>query len=621
MSERQIPMLGATVVPEGVRFDVWAPAATTVDVVIEGMSAPIPMTSDPSGYFTGIVANTGAGTRYRFSIDGSNPLPDPCSRFQPEGVHSVSEVIDPTAFAWSDAEWPGITLDGQILYELHVGTFTPEGSFPAIIDQLDALRDLGITTIELMPVAAFPGRWNWGYDGVALFAPTQNYGQPDDLRRLVDEAHKRGLAVLLDVVYNHLGPDGNYLRQFSPHYFTDQHQTPWGEAINYDQAHSRPVRDFVISNACMWIREYHFDGLRLDATDSIKDDSQPHLLQELTAAVRAAVGDRQVVIIAEDARNETAIIRSVAAGGYGLDGVWADDFHHAIRVALTGARENYYAAFTGDPHEIARAITDGFLYQGETSPVTGESRGTVVTDEAAKSFVFCIQNHDQIGNRPFGDRLHHSVERGRSLVAASLLLFAPETPLLFMGQEFAASTPFYYFTDHHEELGHLVTAGRREEFAGFDAFHRESLRDLIPDPQQESTFFESKLNLHERDLHAPVYNWYRDLLALRRDDPVLRVQDRKRTTADALSFSAIVVRRWTEEGTRVLIANFGSKLTVPLASILDQATLGETPPRILLDSNDTRYGGEWRLASLLGGQIEVPARSVAILSVDRKDNP
>jgi maltooligosyltrehalose trehalohydrolase len=616
MSDRQISMLGATVVPGGVRFDVWAPLAKSVDVVIEGVFSPVPMSLDASGIFTSTVENIGAGTRYRFSVDGGGPLPDPCSRFQPEGVHGPSEVIDPSLFLWNDEEWPGITLDGQVIYELHTGAFTPEGSFSAIVDQLDTLRDLGITAIELMPVAAFPGRWNWGYDGVALFAPTQNYGAPDDLRRLVDEAHQRGLAVLLDVVYNHLGPDGNYLRQFSPHYFTDKHQTPWGEAINYDQPHSRQVRDFVISNACMWIREYHFDGLRLDATDSIKDDSQPHLLQELTAAVRAAAGDRQVVVIAEDARNETAIIRSVDAGGYGLDGVWADDFHHAIRVALTGARENYYAAFTGDPHEIARAITDGFLYQGETSPVTGEARGTVVKDEAAKSFVFCIQNHDQIGNRPFGDRLHHSVERGRSLVAAALLLFAPETPLLFMGQEFAASTPFYYFTNHHEELGRLVTAGRREEFAGFDAFHRESLHDLIPDPQQASTFFDSKLNLDERDLHAPTYNWYRDLLTLRRNDPVLHVQDRQRTSADALSFSAVAVRRWTEAGTRLLIANFGSKLTVLLASFVGQDAGISSPPRILLDSNDTSYGGTGQLATLFGERIDVPARSAAILSFD-----
>lgn len=602
------PALGANVTSKGTRFTVWAPASSRVDVIIEGRAAPYPLSRHADGYFSAEIAGIRAGNQYRYRLDGGDPLPDPCSRFQPKGVHGPSEVIDPGSFAWSDAEWHGIDLRGQVIYELHVGAFSQSGTFGGVLEQLETLRDLGITVIEVMPVSAFPGRWNWGYDGVALFAPSQNYGRPDDFRRLVDAAHRLGLAVILDVVYNHLGPDGNYLRQFSPEYFTDRHHTPWGEAINYDGADSRPVRDFVIANACMWIREYHIDGLRLDATDSIKDDSEPHLLQELTAAVRSAAGDRNVVVIAEDARNEARIIRPAGEGGYGLDGVWADDFHHALRVALTGARENYYAAYLGSPDEISRAITDGFVYQGERSPVSCEPRGTAITDELAASFVFNIQNHDQIGNRPFGDRLHHTIDHGRYLTASALLLFAPETPLIFMGQEFSASTPFLYFTDHHDELGRLVTEGRRREFAGFEAFSHERLRELIPDPQQEETFLRSRLDPDDRERHGGVYRWYRDLIAFRRADPVMAVQDRKQTSAESFGFSTFVVRRWIDGQARLLIANLGHATTLPLA------VLGGSDWRILFDSNDPRYDGTGKRYAINDASISIPARSSAVLA-------
>lgn len=607
-SDRQYPSLGATVTPHGARFDVWAPASARVEVLIG--EPPVPHLLEPraEGYFSGEIAEIRSEERYRFRLDGGDPLPDPCSRFQPEGVHGPSEVIDPAAFPWTDAGWMGIEMRGQVIYELHAGTFSEQGTFAGVTAQLEALRDLGVTVIELMPVAAFPGRWNWGYDGVSLFAPSQNYGHPDDLRRLVDTAHGLGLAVILDVVYNHLGPDGNYLRQFSPDYFTDRHHTLWGEAINYDGERSRAVRDFAIANACMWIREYHLDGLRLDATDSIKDDSEPHLLHELTAAVRGAAGNRGVVIIAEDARNDVRIIRTAGSGGYGLDGVWADDFHHALRVALTGARENYYAAFLGSPEEIARAITEGFVFQGDVFPVSGAPRGTAVTDEAAESFVFCIQNHDQVGNRPFGDRLHHGINAGRYLAASALLLFAPETPLIFMGQEYATDAPFLYFTDHHDELGALVTEGRRREFAGFEAFSHERLRDLIPDPQQPETFLSSRLDDADRERHAGIYRWYRDLIAFRRTDPVMTVQDRMQTAVETIGFSTVVVRRWIPGQTRMLIANFGHATSLPLTST------GAEDWRTLFDSNDSRYGGTGRRYAIANGVIAIPARSSAIFT-------
>ncbi len=609
-------MLGANVEGDGVRFTVWAPKVQLVEVVIEEPAQTMALESLSDGMHEGFVRGVGAGARYGYRLDGAGPFPDPVSRFQPDGVHGPSEVIDPSTFAWTDDAWPGLTRDGQVYYELHVGTFTPEGTYDGVIGQLKALKDLGITAIELMPVATCPGRWNWGYDGVNLYAPTPNYGRPDDLRHLIDAAHSVGLGVILDVVYNHLGPDGNYLGLYSDDYTTDRHHTPWGEAINYDDVNSRHVRDYMIANACMWIREYHFDGFRLDATDTIEDESEVHLLQELTEAVRREAGDRSVVVIAENALNDVRIINPVAAGGYGLDGVWADDFHHSVIVSVTGAHENYYADYLGAPTEIVRAIEEGFLYQGEET-TTGVPRGTTVTDQPASSFVFNIQNHDQVGNRPFGERLSHQIDRGRYAATTAVLLFAPETPLIFMGQEFAASTPFYFFSDHNEKLGPLVTEGRRREFAGFRVFQRDDVRTLIPDPQDPQTFRDCILDLTERERHGGAYRWYQDLLRLRREDPVLRVQDRNRTEAVPLAFPAIAVRRWTDEGSRLLIANLGPKLDVPVAKLpgVGQES-ASSELTLLLESTADRYDGDLREALTYerNGQrwISVPARSASI---------
>ncbi len=372
---------------------------------------------------------------------------------------------------------------------------TPEGTFDALIGQLPYLRDLGVTAIELMPVAQTPGSRNWGYDGVDMFAPNHNYGRPDDLRRLVNAAHGVGLGVILDVVYNHLGPEGAYLSAFSSEYFSSTHETAWGAGLNWDGAQSHWVRQFAIDNACHWIAEYHLDGLRLDATHAILDDGEKHVVHELTEAARAVAGERSIVVIAEDERHDVTRVRPGDRGGEGLDGVWADDFHHEVRVLLTNAHESYYALYDGTTEDIAHAITNGF---GREEP---EAAAQPDRSDATSAFVFCIQNHDQVGNRPFGDRLNHEISPDRYRVASALLLFAPETPLLFMGQEFAASTPFLFFTDHPEELGKLVTEGRRREFAGFKAFDDERMRETIPDPQAESTFLASKLDLTERERH------------------------------------------------------------------------------------------------------------------------
>jgi maltooligosyltrehalose trehalohydrolase len=614
---------GANVTPDGVHFRVWAPNADRVDVLIEAESGAEGSTHRleraADGVHDGTVVGARVGTRYRYRLDGENAFPDPYSRFQPEGVHGPSEVVDPDSFVWSDHGWSGLSNEGMVIYECHVGTMTPEGTYAALERELPELKRLGATVIEIMPVAQCPGEHNWGYDGVDLYAPSHAYGRPDDLRRLVDAAHRIGLGVMLDVVYNHLGPDGNYLRAHADHYFTDRYQTPWGDGLNYDGEQSRYVREFAIANACYWVNEFHIDGFRLDATDKIIDESPTHLVAELTARAREAASPRSIVVVAEDARNDVERIRSREQGGEGLDGVWADDFHHEIRVLLTNARENYYVDYTGTTKAIARTVNEGFGYQGELSPNLGHARGTAVTDEPARSFIFCIQNHDQVGNRPFGERLHHEVPWDRYAVASTLLLMSPETPLLFMGQEFAASTPFLYFTDHAEELGRLVTEGRRAEFSGFRAFSDPDLRHSIPDPQAEETFLASKLKLDERWTHKGIYQLYHDLLALRRDDPVLARQDRSRTHAAAIGAEIVAVYRWHEDGHRLIMANFGAAASVPAA---DEPMLSELPTgrwRLAMATSARKYGGDGARARMVGRgtgrTIEIPARTAAVFAL------
>ncbi|MBA2276606.1 MAG: malto-oligosyltrehalose trehalohydrolase, partial [Chloroflexia bacterium] len=546
-ARRWRPRSGANVVEGVVEFAVWAPNARHVDVALYGDDATVShhlLHPENDGRFVATLAAAGAGSRYRFRLDGEQAYPDPYARFQPEGVHGPSEVIDSAAFAWTDGAWPGISADGLVIYELHVGTMTAAGTFAALTNQLPELKRLGVTAIELMPVAQCPGRWNWGYDGVDLFAPSNTYGRPDEMRRLVDTAHATGLGVILDVVYNHLGPEGNYLSAYADAYFSERHQTGWGAGLNWDGPGSEWVRAFAIDNACHWIAEYHIDGLRLDATHALLDDSTRHIVQDLTERARAVAGGRRIVVVAEDERHDVRRIRPIEGGGEGLDGVWADDFHHEVRVLLTGARENYYADYEGTTTAISRTIDEGFGYQGQVAPTTSEPRGTPITDEPASAFVFCIQNHDQVGNRPFGDRLHHEINAERYAVASALLLFAPEPPLLFMGQEFAASTPFFFFTDHPAALGNLVAEGRRAEFAGFRAFHDDELRQTIPDPQAPATFFASKLRLDERFTNAGIYLLYRTMLALRAEDEVLAMGDRTHTRAAALTAQIVAVHRW-----------------------------------------------------------------------------
>ncbi len=541
-----VPALGASLDGDVARFRVWAPDHAHAELVLydadRSIHAVVPMRREPGGYF---FATTPALTEqpsllYAFRLDGRGPFPDPASGSQPFGVHGPSELLDFT-FPWTDARLAGITLEGLVIYEIHVGTATPEGTFEALISRLGHLVDLGVSAIELMPVCAFPGRWNWGYDGVSLRAPAAVYGGPRGLMRLVDAAHARGLAVLLDVVYNHLGPDGNYLRSFSSRYFTSRRHTPWGEAIDVDGHGAEPVRELLLGSAAMWIERYHIDGLRLDATHAIEDTRPVHLLRELGDRVRAAGGARATLVIAEDERNEAALVQPAEAGGLGLDAVWADDLHYQLGLAFAGDLGTFADDFTATTQEIASTLERGWHYEGQVSPRLGRARGTRAEAVDAPQIVTFIQNHDQIGNRPRGDRLARRVSAAAFRAMSALLLLAPYTPLIFMGQEWNATTPFHYFTDHHGELGRLVTEGRRRELGA------SGLAGAMetPDPQAESTFARSRLDWAERELpeHAGVLSLYRELLRIRATHPALLDRARGSFAARAISDDALLLDR------------------------------------------------------------------------------
>jgi maltooligosyltrehalose trehalohydrolase len=588
--------LGARVVEsDRVRFSVWSPDANDIEVEIypppEGV-VRYAMQRDQDGLWSADV-ECSAGTLYRYRLNNDWGYPDPFSRSQPEGVHGPSQVIDTAKFQWADMAWRGLDVERLAIYELHVGAYTAEGTFHALIDHLDDLRELGVTAIELMPVAEFPGRRNWGYDGVDLFAPSSVYGGPFGLQRLVDAAHERGLGIILDVVYNHLGPDGNYLRSFATDYFTDRYQTPWGDAINFDGENSRWVRRFFVDNALYWLHEYHVDGLRLDATHHIFDQGGKHVVQELVEAVRdrEPVG-RRSLIIAEDERNDLRLVLPRVEGGYGLDAMWVDDFHHSVHVLLTGEAEGYLGSYGGTAEEVARLLRVGYLYP-RPPRAADEGPVGVAPNVPAHQLVYCIQNHDQVGNRPMGERLSHVIDLESYKAACALLMLSPCTPLIFMGDEFAASAPFLYFTEHETALAALVTAGRAQEFKEFWQAQGDR-RTGMPDPQDESTFQISKLAHEERDRvpQAGVLRLFRELLRTRRADAVLRAWDRWRMLAEAVGDAAVAVERWDEDGRRrLLVVNFGEALDF----VLDhQAWMGKARElmwRAVLCSAEARYSG------------------------------
>ncbi len=493
-------------------FSVWAPKARSVAVRID--SASLPLMRNGHGWWKGESETAGAGTQYTFEVDGAEPIPDPRSRFQPAGVNGPSQIIDHSKFSWSDAHWQAPPLASAIIYELHIGTFTPVGTFLSAIERLDFLVELGVTHVELMPINEFSGDWGWGYDGVDLYAPHHAYGTPDELKQLVDACHKRGLAVLLDVVYNHFGPSGNYLNRFGP-YFTGAYHTPWGTAVNLDHESSSEVRRFFIDNARMWLRDYHFDGLRLDAVHAFYDHSAIHFLEQLSLSIDALSSHlgRHLVLIAESDLNDPRVVTAREAGGFGIDAQWSDDFHHALHSVLTGETKGYYEDF-GDMRHLAKALKEGFVYDGIPSSHRERVHGRPIPGLSGHRFLAYAQNHDQIGNRAQGERMSHLASPAKAKIAAALVLTSAFVPMLFQGEEFGASSPFQYFTSHEDaELGKAVSEGRRNEFSAFGWSPED-----VPDPQDPETFKRSKLRWEEvsNQPHSCLLEWHKKLIALRK---------------------------------------------------------------------------------------------------------
>jgi maltooligosyltrehalose trehalohydrolase len=571
---------------------VWAPETAQVEVDLGDRR--VRLDPEPHGYHSGLAPTVEAGTRYAYRLDGGPAYPDPASRFQPDGPHGPSEIVDPAAFRWTDRRWPGIPREGQVLYELHVGTFTAAGTWDAASRELPELARAGITVVEVLPVADFVGDFGWGYDGVDLFAPTRLYGRPDDFRAFVDRAHAVGVGVILDVVYNHLGPDGNYLGQYAPGYFTARHRTDWGSAINFDGEGSGPVREFFVSNAGYWVDEFHLDGLRLDATQDIHDDSPEHVLTAIARRARARAGRRSVFLVAENEPQDVRHVRPVAAGGFDLDALWNDDFHHTATVALTGRAEAYFSDHAGTPQELISAVKRGFLYQGQRYSWQGKRRGTPAGDVGPTSFVNFLQNHDQVANSLAGLRCHRLTSPGRLRAMTALLLLGPATPMLFQGQEFAASSPFLYFADLPPELAKLTRAGRAEFLAQFPSLAGVDAQAALPDPTDRITFERSKLDLGERERNAEAYALHVDLLRLRRADPVFRGQGGGGVDGAVLGPEALALRFFgvgLDPDDRLLCLNLGRDLACPSLAEPLLAPPAGMRWSLLWSSEDIRYGG------------------------------
>lgn len=598
-SLRRLPV-GAEVLPGGsAHFRVWAPKCQRLEVVIAATDdgateSYVELRPEENGYHSGIVERIAPSRLYGLRCNKGDPLwPDPASRFQPQGPAGLSQLVDPASFSWTDSEWKGLTSQGQVIYEMHIGTFTPEGTWAAAADQLAELAHVGMTVIELMPVADFPGEFGWGYDGVSFFAPTHLYGSPDDFRRFVDRAHAIGLGVILDVVYNHYGPLQNSLPQFSDDYTTNRHKNEWGGAINFDGENSGPVREFFRANARYWIDEFHLDGLRFDATQSIIDESDSHILTELVTAAREAGGVRTLFIVAENEPQKVRMLRSPADGGHGMDAVWNDDFHHAAMVRLTGHNEAYYSDYMGTSEEFLGALKRGFMYQGQRSQWQKKPRGTSTRGLPATAFVTFLQNHDQIANSGLGDRVDKLCSPARWRTMTALWLLAPQTPMFFQGQEFSASTPFLYFADNTWEQAGQVAKGRLRFLSQFPTLATSEAKSHVAEPADRSTFERCRLNFSERQTHSQSYALHRDLLRLRREEPLFSRQRADLLDGATLGSDCLIVRYFgdTENDDRLLVVNLGNDLRCSPAPQALLAPPAERMWEILWSTNRVEYGG------------------------------
>ena len=618
-ARRRYP-IGAELIGENeTDFRVWAPKARHVDVAVENGSNSKPvfhaLTAEPGGYFSGSI-KLGAEARYRFRLNrDKNCYPDPASRFQPDGPHGSSCVIDPAMFRWTDSQWPGVTLKGQVIYEMHIGTFTTEGTWRAATEQLEELARIGITVIEMMPVADFPGQFGWGYDGVNLFAPCHLYGTPDDLRRFVNRAHSLGIGVILDIVYNHFGPDGNYLGMFSDDYLVREKENEWGNAINFDGPNSQPVREFFITNGRYWIEEFHFDGFRFDATHAIRDESTEYIISAVGRAARQSAGRRSIILVAENDLQEAKMARPFSERGDDLDGMWNDDFHHSSVVALTRRGEAYFADYSGAPQEFISAAKHGFLYQGQALSWRKALRGTPAFGIAPDVFVCCLENHDQIANTGTGERLRFQTSPGRYRAMTALLLLGPWTPLVFQGQEFGASSPFLFFADIGDtSVRDAIRKGRAEWLAAFLSLSEEETLKKMLAPDDPKAFARCKLDFAERKKNRQLYDLHIDLLKLRRDDSRLCQQSSDGIDGAVLGPASFVLRYFSNESDdRLVLVNLG-----PTQALLPASEPLLAPPsscrwETQWTSDSPRYGGGGAAAIATQEQWLLPGESTVVL--------
>ncbi len=618
-AQRRHPIGAEVIGKDETHFRVWAPKAREIDVVLEDgtSSEPIfyPLTPEAGGYFSGAV-NVGAGSRYRFRVNrGENFYPDPASRFQPQGPHGPSCIVDPRQFRWADTNWPGVTLKGQIIYEMHIGTFTKEGTWCAAVEQLPELARVGITVVEMMPVADFPGKFGWGYDGVNLFAPSHLYGTPDDLRAFIDRAHSLGVAVILDVVYNHFGPDGNYLGIFSDDYLIREKENEWGNAINFDGPNSGPVREFFITNGRYWVEEFHLDGFRFDATHAIRDQSTEYIIGAVGRAAREAAGSRSILLIAENDLQEAKMAQPSREGGDDLDGMWNDDFHHSAVVALTGRNEAYFADYRGTPQEFISAVKYGFLYQAQARSWRKALRGTPTFGISPEAFVCFLENHDQIANTGSGQRLRFQTSPGRYRAMTAFLLLGPWTPLLFQGQEFGASSPFLFFADIGDaSVRDAIRKGRAEWLAPFLSLTEDQAWRALPAPDEPEVFASCKLNFSERKNNRELYALHIDLLKLRREDSRLRQQSSGGIDGAVLGPAIFALRYFSANNDdRLLLVNFGESHVLHPASEPLLAPPEGCRWEILWTSESPRYGATDSGAVTTSEPWALPAESAVVL--------